>query len=193
MAALEEASIRSPLSCLGESALGGCYLATDRPAWARSLFHHVLSRRDVVVRALLGAAAGLDALNEPTLSVEACRRAIQLDSESAQAFFDLSYYLGRCGAPETRIEATARKAIDLAPDNILFRVGLAGFLHSRGRSESAAVLVARLSVEQVQSMKCPCCLGRLIGVLEAVGDEERAAWCRQRKEFLALSNEATHS
>lgn len=188
-AALEEASVRVPLSSVAECALADCYLAEGPTEWARSLYHQVLRRDSATLPALLGTAAGLDVLDEPDLAVIACRRAIEFDPEAAQPYFDLSYYLGRCGAPVSRIEASARHAIQLAPDNITYRIGLAGFLHTQGRSADGALLIGGLTHEHVQGMQCQCCLARLIGVFEAVSDDERACWCRQRQEVLLLSRE----
>ncbi|MDB5343020.1 MAG: hypothetical protein JWP89_1397 [Schlesneria sp.] len=79
LAALEEASIRVPLSAAAECALGDCYLAVDREAWARPLYRNVVQRKSTTVCALLSAAAGLDALNEPQTAAVACRRAVTLD------------------------------------------------------------------------------------------------------------------
>jgi Flp pilus assembly protein TadD len=188
---LEEASIRVPLGSTSECALGDCYLKGNRSTWASSLYQRVASRKDAAPQALLDAATGLDLLEQSSLSVDACRRAIQLEPDMAQAYFDLSYYLGRCGAPPTRVEAMARKAIHLAPENLTFRIGLAGFLHARSRSHSALELVDCLTFEQVQTLSCPCCLERLIGVFEAAGEIERAGWCRQHQEWLALPSKPT--
>ncbi len=186
---LEEASVRVPLQPMAECALADCYRATQRFRWARTLYRGALHRRDACTPALLAAAAGLDALDDCRAAIAACRRAIQLDPKMAQSHFDLSYYLGRCGAAVATVEVSARRAIALDPQNLTFRIGLAGFLHQHQRSEEAGPLLNSLSVEHVQLLQCPCCLSRLIGVFEAIGDEERATWCRQRQEILTLTGE----
>lgn len=188
-AALEEASIRVPLSASAECALGDCYLAVNREAWARPLYRNVVQRKSTSVSALLSAAAGLDALNEPQTAIVACRRAVTLDPEAAQPYFDLSYYLRRCGASTKTIEAAAQRAISLEPDNLKFRLGLAGYLHALERSLEAIALLAPLTGDQIRSVYCHGCLTRLIELFEAAGDE-RAECCRQQRESLDLSGEA---
>jgi tetratricopeptide (TPR) repeat protein len=189
LAALEEASIRIPLSAAAECALGDCYLAVDRQAWSRPLYRNVVQRKLTTVSALLSAASGLDALNEPQTAIVACRRAITLDPEVAQPYFDLSYYLRRCGASTRTIEAAAQRAISLEPDNLKFRLGLAGYLHSLERSSEAMVLLAPLTMDQIRSVYCHGCLGRLLELFAAVGDDERAECCRQQQESLDHSGE----
>jgi hypothetical protein len=132
-------------------------------------------------------------LAEPAHVIEACRLAIILAPDFAKAYFDFSYYLGRYGAPESRVEAAARKAIDLAPDNMTFRIGLAGYLHLRGRSEAAVQLLENLTLDHIQSQTCICCVVRLMDLFETVGDEQRATWCRRRRETLRLANNTTNS
>lgn len=178
--ALEQASLRVPLTAAADCALADSYLAEGQRDWAKSQYKSLIGRRDVSATVLLATAAGFDHLGEPGSSVVACRRALAVDPGSAQSYFDLSYYLGRCGAPDSQIEANARYAINLAPDSIAYRIGLAGFLHTSGRSQEAADLLQPLTHHHVSQMCCQCCLIRLLGVFEAVGDEERASWCRQR-------------
>lgn len=184
LAALEEASVLVPLSDLAECAMADCYQADGRKPWARSLYDQLLRRQNVSVAALLGAATGLDLLGESRPAVAACRRAIKLDPEAAQPYFSLSFYLGRCGALASTIEAAARRAIHLAPENLTFRTGLAGFLHLQGRARDAVALLHGLTEHHVQLMNCRCCLDRLIGLFEVVADEERAGWCRRQSELL---------
>ena len=186
LAALEEASVRVPMSPVGDCALADCYLAVGKQNWARDLYRQLIQRKQVPLSALLGAASGLDVLSESRLAALACRRAIKLDPSAARPHFDLSYYLTRCGSSISRIEASARRAIELAPGNMAYRVGLAGFLHSQNRPGDAVQLLQEFSVEYVQLMRCRCCLTRLIGLFEAVGDEERASWCRLRQEVLCF-------
>lgn len=181
---LEEASILVPLIAEAESALADCYLVVGRTTWAEQLYRNVVRRRNVSAACLRSAAAGLDTLSESQLAVAACRRAIQMSPLEAQSHYDLSHYLSRSGASVCQVEAAARRAISLAPAHVPYRVGLAGFLHCQQRSEDAAALLGALTIEHVQSICCRCCLLRLLGLFEAVGQAERAAWCTEQLQAL---------
>jgi tetratricopeptide (TPR) repeat protein len=187
LAALEEASVRVPMSPAAECAMADCYLAVGRHKWAESFYCQLLRRKHVPVQVLLSAATGLDLLSQPQMAAVACRRAIRLQPEAAQSYFALSYYLGRCGAPFEQRVALARQAIDLEPDNLTFRVGLAGFLHYHEHTAEGVQLLAEFSHEQIVQMHCRGCLGRLIDLFEAIDDNERVNWCRQQRDQLQLN------
>lgn len=179
LAALEEASTLVPLSCVGELALADCYFANGQTKWALALYRGIPESDRATTQTLLTVAAKLDSMSDPVGSIAACRKAIQLDPDSAESYFTLSFYLRRCGAPFSVVEAAARRAIDLAPDKFAFRLGLAGQLHAQGRLADVARLLNRVTLEQVQSLSCPCCLDRLIVIFAAIADEDRVLWCRE--------------
>lgn len=185
--ALEQATALVPLQPAAECALADCYLACGQRELAHLMYRHLLQRDEVDADVLLAVAAGLDQVGESRGAVAACRRAIFLDGAMSQAYYDLSFYLGRSFAPPDIVEAAAQRAVLLDPDNITYRIGLAGFLQGQSRSREAARLLEPLAAEQVLAMNCRCCLARLIAIFEAVDDQERAAWCRSRQEALLLS------
>ena len=190
--AFEQATVRVPLSAEAECNLADCYRFEGRTGWARGLYHHLIRRVGVEVCTLLNAATGLDDLTEPRMSIVACQRAIRLDPEFAQSYFDMAYYLRRCGASVATVEASARRAICLAPNDIVYRVGLSTFLHAQDRTDDAALLLKYLTRHHVQQLKCNCCVARLMDVLTAVGDHERDSWCRDQLESIP-TNDREHS
>ncbi len=183
---LETAMTLVPLCPAAAVALGDCYAAVQRSELAVGLYEQASRHPEASVATLLAAAAGLDGLNQPHRSVRICRLAITRDTEFAQSYYDLGYYLGRTGAPPHIVEAAARKAIELAPGRLNYRVGLAGFLAQRGRARDAYTLVGRLLPSEIELANCPCCLERLASVFESAGDYERSAVCRARSRVLAL-------
>lgn len=176
---LETAMSLVPLRPAAAIALADLYHEIDRQL-AQRLYLQAVAHPRADASLKLVAASGLDRLDWPHLAVRICRQVIQQDADSAQAYFDLSYYLGRTGAPDSMVESLARRAIELAPDRCQFRIGLAGFLAQRKRAKEAFALVQHLSTSELELVTCECCLQRLLTVFEAVDDVERAGWCRSR-------------
>jgi len=187
---LETAMSLVPLRPAAAIALADLYHDIDRQLAQRLYLQAVMHPR-VDSSLKLVAASGLDRLDWPHLSIRICRQVIQQDADSAQACFDLSYYLGRTGAPDKMVESLARRAIELAPDRCQFRIGLAGFLAQRKRPQDAFALVRHLSSSELEMVTCQCCLHRLQLVFEAVDDAERAAWCRSRLARVAVNDAST--
>lgn len=175
---LETASALVPLRPEAMCGLAECYAAASKRELALLMFQGAIDDPRSGVDTLLMAAAGADAIGFPSVSIRACRTAITIDSDSAQAHYDLGYYLGRCGGSLSTIEAAARKAVQLAPEQTPYRVGLASFLQKHGRTQAAYAVVRLLSPAQVQSIGCGCCLERLAGLFDSVDDDLRAGWCR---------------
>lgn len=191
--ALEKASVYIPLQPMAQCALADSYLACGRGDWAREFYEDLLHREDLTSGVLLNTAAGLNLLGDPWAAVAACRKAIGLEPYEAQPYFSLSFYLGRTGAPERLIESTARHAIDLAPENLTFRVGLAGYLHVRGRTSETEALLAAVTQDDIESLNCQCCLERLRAIFEALGDHSRVHLCGERATIIGRSREDSAS
>jgi cytochrome c-type biogenesis protein CcmH/NrfG len=188
---LETASLLVPLGPEAACALGECFAATGRRELARMLFQRAADDRRATLEILLMAAAGADAIDFPSLSLRACRAAIQSDPDSPQAHYDLGYYVGRVGGPASTVEAAARKAIQLAPDRLQYRLGLASFLHKHGKTQSAYEVVQHITAAQIEGIGCLCCLKRMVELFDAVNDGERAAWCRERLGLLDAEESST--
>ena len=186
---LETASLLVPLRPEAMCGLAECYAAQRRLELAHLLYHRAVRDQRSSVGILLMAAAGADAIDAPSLSLVACRRALQLEPEAAQAYYDMGYYLGRLGRPHSMIEAAARRAIHLAPDHVQYRLGLASFLHTHGRSDEAYEVVRRISARQIRDIGCVCCLERMAGLFESIGDGLRSEWCRHRADDLKTNDE----
>lgn len=191
--ALEEASVRIPLTPLAVCALADAYREVGNNSWAKESYREVLRQDHTPAPLLRRVASGLDALDDPQLAVMACRRALALEPDSAPIYFELSYYLGRCGASTATIASVARRAVHLEPDNWKFRIGLAIFLQFRNRLTETAEILAPVELNQIRAMNCACCLERLLKLFEAINDQTRAGWCRTQLDRLPSLEETDTS
>ena len=182
--ALETASALVPLRPASQAVLAACYAAIGRRELARDVYCQVAALPYAGSGLLLEIAAALNDLGTAALAVRVCREASQRDPDAAEPYYDLSYYLGRCGAPLELVESLARRAIGLAPERVSYRVGLASLLYRARRADDAYQVVGRLTARQIREIGCRCCLERVIEVYEAGGDALRARLGRQRLKQL---------
>lgn len=164
--ALERASLLLPVRDEARVALAACYGALRRRRLATELYLELMLRGQLDLALMLQVAAGLDAVDEPGLAMEACRRAADLDRDSAQLYYDMGFYAARAGKPARITEALTRRAIDLDPGHLPFRLGLISLLVRVGRSDEAACEARELSESQLDAIDCPCCRERVIALLE---------------------------
>ena len=188
VSALEYASLLVPLTAAGRVCLGRAYGHIGRAELSRDLLVEQIDNPQLSVPQLLQVAAGLDAIDRPTLAMKACHKAIDRDHQIAQAHYDLGYYAGRCGYPDAVVESLARKAVHLAPDVAQYRIGLTGLLVKQGRAAEAYDSIKHLNNDDLVSINCRCCLARMIGLYKQSGDYRRAIVCEQRRLQLEISS-----
>ena len=191
VASLERASLMVPLRPSGRVCLGHAYAKIGRTSLSRDLLRELIHDTSLSILLLLHVASGLNAVDRPDLAMEACRNAMKRDDTVAQAHYDLGFYAGRCGYPDEVIESLARKAVDLAPDVVRYRVGLAGLLWRQDRTDEAYEFVRNLVNDDLVSICCSCCLKRIIDMYERAHDYRRVVVCRQR--LLQLEASQTES
>lgn len=184
--ALEMASLLVPLGPVGRCVLAECYAHQGKRELARDLYQHLLASPGLPTDLLLQIAAGLDQIGDPVRALKTCRDASRQEPEAAQPYYDMGYYMGRCGYPQHLIEGVARKAIALAPERVNYRIGLASFLMRHAREEDAYDLVRDLTAFQIREVACRCCLDRIVAIFEQAGDWTRAKLCRDRLLQLAV-------
>lgn len=180
VSALERASLLVPLLPAARVCLGHAYGRIGRVHLSRDLLLAMIDDDSMTVPLLLQVAVGLDAIGQPNLAMNACRAASRRDPDLAQPYYDLGYYAARCGLPPAMTESLARKAISLAPEQVCFRVGLASLLIKQERHREAYRLVETFSKEQIEQLRCACCLQRIVGLYETAGDHRRANTARRQ-------------
>ncbi|MEM7475468.1 MAG: hypothetical protein AAF483_10790 [Planctomycetota bacterium] len=182
--AFERASLLVPMHPLASLCLAECYGAVGKTELARDLYLSYADCLDGQVEHLLLVAAGLEGIDEPHLAMEICRRASGIDPDCGQIAYDMCFYASRCGAQPALIESLAWRAVELEPDNVHFRVGLASLMIRLERLEKAFWVVGSLNSEQISSINCYCCIERLVALYDSYGDNERAELCRMRLRLL---------
>jgi len=186
VAAIETASLLAPLQPESRIFLAIGYGQLGRYELSRDLLVGMIPDPTLSITLLLQVAAGLDAIGQPELAVQACRSAVRREPDQAQAYYDLGYYSARSGAPLHVVEALARQAISLEPDNVRYRVGLASMFVQQGRLTDAYDCVSRLRDDQIQQIACRCCLQRIVELFRTAGDERRATLCQSHLRDLEL-------
>ncbi|MEO1529228.1 MAG: hypothetical protein AAFX06_27730 [Planctomycetota bacterium] len=184
MAALEHASLIKPLDpeagialAIGYGALGKTRLSKDL------LMSHAVSGRADEMN-LLAVAAGLEAIDEPTLAMEACRRAGVLAPESAEVHYQMGHYASSCDYPLSVIEALIRHAIHLEPSNVHYRIGLASLLVRLERRREALQAIGALIPSHLGDVTCKCCLKRIANLYFDCEEFEIARRVAQRLDEL---------
>jgi len=178
VSALERASAAVPLTGEGRVSLAQGYALIGKPELSCDLLALLISDEFLSAALLLHVARALNHLDEPVLAMHACRSATRRDPELAQAYYDMGFYGSRCGVQPHHIEALARKAISLAPDSARYRIGLASHLVQQGRMGDAYTAIRNLTNQQIDAITCECCLARLAGIYEEMGDASRLHRCR---------------
>ena len=186
---LETASVHVPLRLVAQTCLAHGYAQIGKRQLSCDLLQALSERPQISVELLLQVARGLDFVDRPDLAVETCRKASLQRPNSAQVWYDMGFYIGRCGGEPSEVEALARKAISIAPGNTRFRVGLCGFLSRQDRLADAYTVVADLTKAQIESVCCASCLQRMTTVYEKARDYRRVVIARQQLVLLPPGND----
>lgn len=185
--AIERASLLHPIGQAARIALAIAYGRAGRRRLSRELLMQAAIRSDVNEFSLLRIAAGLEAIDEPRLAMEACRRAYRLAPELAQVHYAMGVYASRAGHPPDLVEALARRAVDLEPRNIHYRVGLASLLIRLERSSEALQIIQRVADIDLAKVTCQGCLSRVANLFFDLGDQIEAARWADRLDQLRRS------
>ncbi|MFK7817522.1 MAG: hypothetical protein AB8G99_02290 [Planctomycetaceae bacterium] len=176
---LETASCLVPLSPQGQLLLAECYLGEGPRELGLDMLIHLSKRDDSDVQTLRAAAAAADEIDHPWVAREIGLRSVRR-YEDAQTWYELGYYCMRLGGPIRHTEAHARRAIELEPDNVEFRIGLCALLAKNDRLADAYELVSAFGKREIDRVCCESCLRTVMNVYEAVSDSVRASLCLSR-------------
>lgn len=180
--ALETASMYVPLAPAGRVCLIECYRQTGLTDLATDLAGEMVDDENLPVQLHLALAALLSRVERLGDAVKICQQAISAEPSWAQAWFDLAYYLARHDPRSSSIEYAARRAVQLDPGRVTFRVGLACRLAARDRLTEAYEMVSHLRCEHLQGICCVGCLKKLERIYTAVGDHDRVLLCEAVRE-----------
>jgi tetratricopeptide (TPR) repeat protein len=187
--ALERAALLKPSLPLSRLVLAECYASMKRYRLAQELYLMLAESSPEDFQLLLLVASGLDEINQPHLALQLCRRAEALRPESGQSAFDMCYYSMRSGCPVSLSESLAWRAVELEPDNLHFRIGLASLLCRLDEVPRAIWVLSKLSDGNLRQLECTKCLDRLAKLFRLLGDAQKSSLCLNRLEQLAGKTE----
>ena len=177
--ALESAQMLVPLAVESQIDLAHCYIENGKQELAIGLLEPIKEQQELSTAALLKAAEMLDRVNDYPGAWQLSRRAVVAAPEDAKAWFHLSFYMGRLKAPFSQVEAAARRAINLAPDNAEFRISLAAALCHFQRYSDAMQLVGQLINSDLTKVCCSSCLQNLRNVFETASCWDGVVACSE--------------
>lgn len=181
--ALETANTLIPLSDQAQLALVDCYLHVEKKELASGMLQF-LSEKSGVPQKLQTEIE----LRLQNLSISENDSHYNDKSENhgpsltAEHHYNLAHSMGSLGYPPENVEQEILRAIELAPDCLEYRIGMAGFLSQVHRAEEGYQYVAKLSMLDISQLQCECCLERLVKVYHAGGDHSRLIACMDRAE-----------
>lgn len=178
--AIERASLTHVIQPLASLCLAEAYGLLGRRQLARQLYLMVAEGQRQAPETLLLVATGLDAIDQVRLALDVCQMAQAIEPCSGQAAYDRGYYAFRCGLSRPVVESCARRAVELEPDNTVFRVGLASLLMRYGDWDRASSLVADFTPLQIGEIACLCCVERVAELYRFAQDARRWEWCQAR-------------
>ncbi|MEM1069442.1 MAG: tetratricopeptide repeat protein [Planctomycetota bacterium] len=180
----EQAEKLGPLGDRAKIALACCHAACGKQDIAREQFLRLAISRTLPPDRMLEVAAGLASIDAVQMAIQTCQWAIDRDQTNAQAYFDMGKYSAQLGQPAYVCEALAQRALQLSPENVHFRVGLASLLIELNQPSEAIKMAHTLRPDQIESATCASCLSNIAGLLREYGQEEMAVLCERRASEL---------
>jgi tetratricopeptide (TPR) repeat protein len=172
--AFELASSLVPLSIAGQLALADAYRRCGQPADARQILSHLAGRDDIPTTLLSHLTAGLGHLGEYQLALEVSREAVQREPDRDEAIYGMVFYMSKLNYPTECMLPLLRRAVSLAPERQLYRLGLAWISARAGHWDEAYMVCRGLIAGRIE---CRNCLHFVISVFEIVGDDlRRETW-----------------
>lgn len=184
---LERSSFMRPLNAAMRIELAIAYGLQGRIELAIDLLMLEACEQPLTADEFLRVARGLDAFDKPELAMEACRRAGRLAFDRADIHQHMARFASRCGRPAAAIEALLKRAVDLEPDSIDFRMGLVTHLMLFQRIEEAAGVIRSLIPSHLSQLHCPCCTSRLVQLFNKTNEPHFRDACLARLEYIQSS------
>ncbi|MEM9369194.1 MAG: tetratricopeptide repeat protein [Planctomycetota bacterium] len=192
--AFEKASLIAPIDDEARIALATCYARLDRVELARELFLQLALPRTLPSDLMLKVAQGLASIDAVRLAMQVCEWVTDREPTLAQAYYDLGVYSALLGNPLYLTEAQTRRALELEPKNVRFRVGLAVVLIQLDQREEALGLLEELNDSEIQALNCQSCAEKVADFLKAAGRGPLAnSFESQGKVLAALKTPRTPS
>lgn len=180
--ALEIASLLTPLHPLPQRILAELYAHMGKTDLAVLMFRHLLDSNRCPTELLSGIAASLNRLRKFKLALKACRILTDRRPDHHQGHFGTAFYLSCLKMPPRYLVAPLRRAFDLAPDLLHYRLNLAFVLAALKRGDTARSLIASVDLAKLH---CPVWVDRMKALFDEVGDRANVGACDRRLQELA--------
>lgn len=177
---LEHARTLQRLSVSGQLALADCYANVDEADQAVVVYCHLSQLPIVDAQVLSRLARGLGMVQQFALAADVCQRACHVEPDSHNARYGVAYYMSKAGYPPELIQPILVAAIEMAPEIFFYRVALVTVLSRLHQYDQAYLAIADATADEIQSLKCSCCLQRLVHIYRQAGDSHRAGLCCRR-------------
>ena len=178
--AIERAQKLDQVGDRAKIALASCYADRGRTDLAREQFLQLAISRELSPALMLEVAAGLASIDAVQMAIQVCQWAIDRDESNAQAYFDMGRYSARLGRPTYVCEALIQRALQLSPENVHFRIGLASLLIQLSQPSAALTTIRTLRADQIESASCASCLSSIASLLRDHDQVELAGLCERR-------------
>ncbi len=191
--AIERASLIGPVCDEVRIALASAYAELRRIDLARELYLQLALSRRLSPPMMLQVAAGLAAIDAPELAMNVCEWITEKDDTVAQAYYDMGVYSATSGNELYLTEALTRRALQLEPCNVHFRIGLVSLLVQLHQDDQALIALGDIEEAKLAAVQSVSCLGRIADMLRRNEHDSLAAACERQIETLHQSNELSRA
>lgn len=191
---LETATTLIPISASGQYVLAKNYLETGRRSLARSVFSILLQRKDIPEKLLPAISSYLGQYSDLThLALEACRKAVEIDSECAESWFGIACFMAKMDYPQEHIANVLRKAVMIDPEHRHYRIALGNLLKQIGQVNEAYLVVKAINIFELREIQCIDCLQKLIAIFSLANDTARKDICLKNMRSLQQTRDPNSS
>ena len=178
--ALEEATALRPLTVGGQFAIADCYLAKGHVDAAEVVYQDLADGDRLPDNLLPDVVRALDTIGDYSRALRLSRRAMKKVPTCADAHYGVGYYLTKLGHKSESVLPYFSRAVQLAPENVSYRVTLASLYLQLGKGDEAFNVLGSLTSGQLSLLHCPNCIQKFADVYEAFGDLAKRDVCLAR-------------
>ncbi len=177
---LDGAMQQGALSASGVLALGDCNFALGETEAASDCYRALADDERTPTPLLAALARALSKTGEVERAVLVCRRAAASKPQCHHALFGVAFYMSKAGSDPATILPLIQRVIDMAPGIFAYRMAMMSTLVKMNQQDQAYLAIADASQQELASVRCRCCLNRLITLYKDAGDRQRAGFCISR-------------
>lgn len=176
-AALQDAEVAQalvPLPVGAQLVLADCYANTGREELALTGYRYLMTISPLPPDVYAGLYAGFRRYGHHRLAFNACRAAVEAEPDNHAAYFGMAHCMSSLGYSASYIASVLRTAVQLEPDNPVYRTSLAIQLVSSAQPGQAHAQLCQVPVEALDGVECRCSARKLLELCVWANDERRA-------------------